>query len=273
VTVATLRTGIPARGYHLPAVGVAAAGAALLVLLGEFAGSPGRLAAVAVLQVALVAAWVPATGIPARAGAPVLGLAAAAGADLLVVLPERPELGSLLAVPGLGFLAAVLHQMLRRAPRRDVVGSLAGVVLLLCAVTALAVWVLLDPDGPDSAAATTALLVVGVTVVAGHLVDLALPRPAVADGVPSGVVGLVVSVLAGSAVALARHGSGELADVLTVLLFGLALAGVAALVGLAAGYLVAEGPRTAWAVPLVQTALPFAACAPVAFSLVLQNAL
>jgi hypothetical protein len=80
-------------------------------------------------------------------------------------------------------------------------------------------------------------------------------------------------VLAGSAVALARHGSGELADVLTVLLFGLALAGVAALVGLAAGYLVAEGPRTAWAVPLVQTALPFAACAPVAFSLVLQNAL
>ena len=75
---------------------------------------------VAVLQLALVAAWVPATGIPARAGAPALGLAAAAGADLLLVLSDRPDIGALLAVPGLGLLAAVLVYavLVRRGVRR-----------------------------------------------------------------------------------------------------------------------------------------------------------
>jgi hypothetical protein len=187
-------------------------------------------------------------------------------------VPERPEIGALLAVPGLGLLAAVLHQMLRRAPRADVVGSLAGVMLLLCAVTALAV-VLLLPRAGDAAAATTALLVVGTTLLGGSLVDLALPRPAVAAGVPRGVPGLVGAVLAGAAVAVIRHGGGDVATVLGALVAGLALGAVAALIGLAASYVVAGGPGRAWAAPLLQAILPFAAAAPVAFSLVLQNTL
>ncbi|MFW3171819.1 hypothetical protein [Geodermatophilus sp. CPCC 206100] len=273
MTAAPTQVETPARSAHLSAAGAVAVAVALLVLLPAQLGETGRLAAVAVLQVALVAAWVPATGILGRTGAPVLGLAAAAGADVLLVVPERPEVGSLLAVPGLGFLAAVLHQMLRRAPRRDVVGSLAGVLLLLCAVCALAVLLRLEPTGDGSPAATTALLVVGTTLLVGHLVDLVLPRPPVAPGLSRGVPGLVLSVLAGAAVALVRHGSGELFDVLAVLLFGLVLGAVAALVALAADHVVAEGPGSAWAVPLVQAVLPLAACAPVAFSLVLQNAL
>jgi hypothetical protein len=272
VTAAALRTRTTARDDHLPAAALAALATALLVVPAEVAGEPGRLAAVAALQVALVAAWVPATGIAGRVGAPLLGLAAAAGADVLLVVPDRPELGSLLAVPGLGFLAGVLHQMFRPAPRRDVVGSLAGVVLLVCAVSALAVLLLLARDGDGGAAATTALLVVGTTLVVGHLVDMVLPRPRVATGVPRGLPGLVLSVLAGAALALVRHGSTDLFQVLAVLTFGLGLAGVAALVGLAAQYVTAEGPRRAWAVLLLQVVLPFAACAPVAFSLVLQDA-
>lgn len=264
--------GRSARAEHLPTAAVVVAATALLVLLPAAAGDAGRLAAVAVLQVALAAAWVPATGIPARAGAPALGLAAAAGADLLLVVPERPEIGALLAVPGLGLLAAVLHQMLRRAPRHDVVGSLAGVLLLVCAVCALAV-VLLLPVAGDEAAGTTTLLVVGTTLLVGCLVDLVLPRPPVAAGVPRGVPALVLSVLAGSAVAVVRHGADDLATGLGALVAGLALAAVAALVGLAAGYVVAREPARAWAPPLLQAVLPVAAAAPVAFSLVLQNAL
>ena len=41
----------------------------------------------------------------------------------------------------------------------------------------------------------------------------------------------------------------------------------------AAGYVVAAGPARAWAGTLLQAVLPFAAAAPVAFSLVLQNTL
>jgi hypothetical protein len=272
VTAAALRTRALTRGQHVPAAALAAVATALLLVPAAVAGEPGRLAAVAVLQVALVAAWVPATGIPGRLGAPLLGLAAAAGADALLVLSERPELGSLLAVPGLGFLAAVLHQMFRRAPRRDVVGSLSGVVLLICGVSALAVLLLLGREGDEGAAATTALLVVGTTLVVGHLVDLVRPRPEIAPGLSRGVPGLVLSVLAGAAVALARHGSTDLFAVLAVLTFGLGLGGVAALVGLAAQYVTAEGPRRQWAALLIAAVLPFAACAPVAFSLVLQDA-
>ncbi|SFK36004.1 hypothetical protein SAMN04488085_101226 [Geodermatophilus ruber] len=253
------------RGAFLATAAAAAVAIALLVLLPEALGEPGRVAAVAVLQLALVAAWVPATGVLAGRGALVLGVAAAAGADVLMVLPERPEIGALLAVPGLGFLAAVLHQMLRPAPRREVVGSLAGIVLLICGVSALAVLLLLGSAGDDGAA-TTALLVVGATVVVGRLVDAGLPRPAV-------VPGLVAGVLAGVVVAVARQGSGAPAEILPGLLSGLVLAAVAALIGLAAGYIAAEGARSAWATPLLQAVLPVAACAPVIFSLLLQNAL
>ena len=42
---------------------------------------------------------------------------------------------------------------------------------------------------------------------------------------------------------------------------------------LVAGYVVAGGPRRGWAMPLVQAVLPFAACAPIAVALVLQDAL
>ncbi len=264
--------GLPARAWHLSTAVVVAVATALLVGLPAVAGEPGRLVAVAALQVALVAAWVPATGIPGRAGVPALGLAAAAGADLLVVVPERPEIGALLAVPGLGLLAAVLHQMLRRAPRSDVVGSLAGVLLLITTVTALAVLLLLPVAG-DGTAAVSPLLVVGTTLLVGSLVDLLLPRPVVAAGVPRGVPALVLGVLAGVVVAVVGSGGDDVATVLGALVAGLALGAVAALTGLAAGYVVAAGPRRAWAAALLQAVLPFAAAAPVAFSVLLQKVL
>jgi hypothetical protein len=176
-------------------------------------------------------------------------------------------------VLGVGFLAGVLQQMLRR-PRPGVVASLSGGVLLLCAVCALAVLLLEGRSALGPGAGTTGVLAVGAALVAGHLVDLGLPRPQVAEGVPRGLAGLVLSVVVAAAVAVARHGAatGGL-SVPRSLLFGAVLGLVAALGGLAASYLSVEspaetaGPARSWALPVVQAVLPLAVAAPVALAL------
>jgi hypothetical protein len=45
----------------------------------------------------------------------------------------------------------------------------------------------------------TALLAVGAALLVGHLVDLVLPRPRIAAGVPRGLLGLVLAVVAAAA--------------------------------------------------------------------------
>jgi hypothetical protein len=201
----------------------------------------------------------------------VLGVVAAAGADLAMVLPERPQLDGLLVVLGLGFLATVVHQMTRRAPRLYLVASLAGVVLLISSVSALAVLIGVGrvADGPR--ALETALLAVGAALLVGHLVDLVLPRPRIAAGVPRGLLGLVLAVLAAVLVALLRRDGGTLLAAVSAATYGAALGAVAALMALGASYVVAERGRTGWALPVVQAVLPLAAAAPVAYALTLNG--
>jgi hypothetical protein len=257
-----------ARVHHLPAAALVAVAVALLVLLPELLGDRGRLAAVLVLQLGLVLAWVLVTGIEGFAGSLTVGAAAAVAADLVLVLPERPALGGLLVVLGVGFLAAVLQQMFRK-PRHDLVASLSGTVLLLCPVGALAALLLLGRStGSDRA--LVALLAVGAALVAGHLVDLLLPRPQLAPGVPRGLLGLVLAVPAGAAVAFLGRDAADLRGATTALLFGAVLGGIAALVALVASYLVVEAADSAeppWALTVVQAVLPLAACGPVALAL------
>ena len=263
--------------HHLPAAGLAALAVALLVGLPEVLGDVGRLAAVLVLQLGLVLTWVLTTGIQGFAGSLAVGSAAAVAADLALVLPVRGSMGGLLVVFGLGFLAAVLQQMFRRA-RPDLVASLSGGVLLFCAVGALAALLLVgrSPGGPDRA--LVVLLAVGAALVGGHLVDLVLPRPRLAAGVPRGLPGLATAVAAGAAVTLAGrelvepagagrprrrrgarpdHGTdgarGELHR----------RGGRRARRGRNAG----DGVTSPWVLAVVQAVLPLSACAPVALAL------
>ena len=270
-----MQSALPARVHHLQPAGLTALAVALVVVLPELFGDRGRLAAVLVLQLGLVVAWVLVTGIQGFAGSLAVGAASAVAADLVLVLPERPALGELLVVFGVGFLAAVVQQMFRR-PREDLVASLAGSVLLLTAVAALASVLLLGrtPEGHDRA--LVALLVVGAALLTGHLVDLALPRPHLATGVPRGLLGLLLSVVAGALVAWLGRDVGGTAGTVPALVLGAALAGVTAMVALAASYVVVEatagdGPAdpalSPWALSVVQAVLPFAACAPVALAL------
>ena len=257
------------RVHHLLPAALVAGAVALLVVLPELLGPFGRLAAVLVLQLGLVLAWVLTTGIRGSTGSLALGASAAVAADLALVLPARPTLGGLLLVLGLGFLAAVVQQMTRRQ-RPDLVASLSGGVVLLCVIGALAALLLIGRAATGSTPAGAVLLAVGAALVAGHLVDWVLPRPGLAPGVPRGVPGLAVSVLTGAAAAFAGGGTG---DPLAALGTGAVLGLVAGLGALAASYVVVEAaaePTPAgppWAAAVLQAVLPLAACAPVALGL------
>ena len=271
-----LESALPARAHHLPAAGVAAGAVALLVLLPEILGDLGRLAAVIVLQLGLVLVWVLVTGIQGFAGSLTVGAAAAVAADLVLVLPARPAMGGLLAVFGVGFLAAVLQQMLRR-PRQDLVASLAGTALLLAVTGALATLLLLGRTDAGHGRALVALLAVGAALVVGHLVDLVLPRPQLAEGVPSGLLGLVLAVVAGAVVALLGRQVCGTVDPLAAVIYGAVLGGVAGLVALVGNYIVVEADAAeppagdqappVWALAFIQGVLPLAACGPVALAL------
>jgi hypothetical protein len=266
-----VQTGQSAWGHHLPAAVVVAVGAGLVAVLTMAWGRPGLVLGVAVVQVALVVGWVATAGLEGPRASLGLGVAAAAGADLAMLLPARPQLGSLLAVLGVGFLAVVVQQMLR--PRRDeLVASLSGALLLICALCGPAALLLLGRSATERAVAVTAVLSVGGALVVGHVVDAVLPRPQLTPEVPCGLVALVLAVAAGAVVAVFRHGADTLADGLSSVIFGTVLGAVAALVSLAGSYVVADTlatdrPPPRWALPLVQALLPIAACGPVALAL------
>jgi hypothetical protein len=275
---------VPARAHHLPAAGLVVVAVALLVGLPEMGGEAGRLAAVLLLQLGLVGSWVLVTGIQGFSGSVAVGAAAAGAADLLLTLPQRPSPGGLLAVLGVGFLAVVVQQMLRR-PRHDLVASLSGAVLLLCGVCGLSVLLLLDGSLSGPRPDLALVLAPGAALVTGHLVDSVVPRPAVAPDVPRGLLALLVATAVGGAVGLLGwDGAGTTALALAVL-SGAALGAVAVLVGLAAGYVVVEAVRgddlrgaseappalRRWALPVLQAVGPLAACAPVAYTLLLAR--
>jgi len=258
--------------HHLPAAGLVVLAVAALVAGAEYGGDAGRVGAVLLVQLALVAGWVLATG--AGLGTAVIGVAAAAGSVAVLQLPAHPHLGGLLAVLGPAFLVVVLDQMLRRH-RHDMVAALSIGVLLVTAVSALAVWLLVGRATSTDGLDTSALLVVGAALLVGHVVDLVLPRPALALDVPRGLLGLVLAVAAGAVVAVVRRGVGGVGGAIPAVIFGGVLGAVAALVAVAASYVVVEtepaGRSRALGLSLVQALLPIAACAPVA--LALQTAL
>jgi hypothetical protein len=259
------------RAHHLPAALTVLVAVALLGAGPELLGDSGRLIAVGVLQLALVGSWVVGTVPGGAAGTALIGVAAAVGADLAMELPTRPTLGGLLAAIGPAFLALVLNQMLRRQ-RGEVVAALSGGVLLVCAVSALSTALLVGR--PDPGTGLMALLAVGAALLAGHVVDLVLPWPRLAPGVPRGLLGLVLAVVVAAAAAFVGRGAGGLVGGLSAVTFGALLGAVAALVAVAGSYVTAEAEATgrrALALAVAQGLLPIAACAPVA--LALQTAL
>ncbi|MGY1695001.1 MULTISPECIES: hypothetical protein [unclassified Geodermatophilus] len=264
-----LDSGTATRGRHVVAAVLVAAAAVAVVWAPEVAGDDGRLGAVLLLQVVLALGWALALAPAGARGAVALAVAAAVAADLLVVGVEDPGPGVLLAVAGPALLAAVVHQMLRRPPRTDVVGSLGSVALLVASACALALLLLPDVAGDADTPATAPLLVVAAGLAAGLLVDAVLPHPALAEEASRGVPGLLAAVGAAVAVALLGSGAGTLVDALSGITTGVVLGLVAALAGTAASFLLADAGRRVPAVAgaAVEGLLPLAVCAPALLAL------
>jgi len=232
----------PDRSTHLRSAGTAALVAGVLAA-GPAAGRPGVVATVALVQALLVPAWVLGTDRPGRIGGIVLGLAAAGAADAALVLHDRTSPAALLAVLGLALPAMLVHQLTRGVVRVRVTESLAGVALGGTAVVALSTLVALARavDGPRLV--TAVALAAGAGLVAARLADATAPVPRIADGLPYGLLAVVLAAAAGAAAGLLAAG-GRL-DPAAGAGVGALVAAVVALVSVGVGFVAATPPATA----------------------------
>lgn len=226
------------------------AAALLAVLVGAAAAGPAALVVlvVAVAQVGLAVRWTGALGAPAAVETAVVGAGVAVGADLAVWLSddERP-LGLVAPALGLGLLAAIVGQVLRRDGRVRLTASLAAGVSLCVAGALGATYVVLrQADGG------VPFLVAGALAAGAAVALVTAPGPLSARLLRT-AAGLVAAAVVGLVV-----GASSDAGVLDGLLTGL-VCGAAALVVLVTAQ---RMPRPD---PLVAGVLPLLLVAPVAF--------
>jgi hypothetical protein len=264
--VAAGRAGV--RRAHLTAALVAVVVTAGLVVATGW-DRPGILVMVAVLQALLVPAWVHGTALPGRIGATVLGLGAAAAADVALLVRDRVSLMVLVGVLGLALPAMLAHQLTRGVVRVRVTESLAGIAVLLTAVVALSSLIALARavDGPRLVAAL--VVGAGAGLAVARVVDAVAPAPRLAEDVAHGVLAVVAAGLTGAAGgALLAAGARQL-DAAGGALLGAVVAVLAALVAVGVGYLAAtsQSPRrgTLVAMAYLAVVLPLGLAAPVGY--------
>jgi len=196
---------------------------ALALLLCDLV-SPLLLGAVVLaLQVVLVLGLLALVDAPAAGGVFVVGVSAAVAADL-AVLHDHGRLGALAGIVALSLVAALLHQLGRRA-RTRVTESLADtlfVVVLVCGCACL----LAVRDLGGARLAAIVLAAVGVSLLVGRLGDAFVARPAVTPAATRGWPGLVLAL--GLGVAVAALLGGDHLSARAAALLGLAVAAAAA---------------------------------------------
>jgi hypothetical protein len=260
-----------ARSSNLGAAVVAAAVTVALVLP-PLAGRAGVAAALAVLQVLLVYAWVMGTAMPGRIGALLLGTGTALACDALVYRFPDEGLGPILYAYAGTFVLAIVHQLSRGVVRVRVTESVAHVCLLSAAAAALTGYLAMQ-NAAGSTLLTVGVSATGLAIVAGLLVDTVLPVPRFDSGVDHGLLGVIASAAVGAGVGWLRVSQATLSvDPQAGALLGGALGLLAALVGIGVAYVCESAtPRRAafggLTLPYLRAVLPFALTAPVAFVL------
>jgi len=196
---------------------------ALALLLCDLV-SPLLLGAVVLaLQVVLVLGLLALVDAPAAGGVFVVGVSAAVAADL-AVLHDHGRLGALAGIVALSLVAALLHQLGRRA-RTRVTESLADtlfVVVLVCGCACL----LAVRELGGARLAAIVLAAVGVSLLVGRLGDAFVARPAVTPAATRGWPGVVLAL--GLGVAVAALLGGDHLSARAAALLGLAVAAAAA---------------------------------------------
>jgi len=256
--------------HHGPAGVLAAIATAALILAPREFGPTGLLVAVAALQIGLITAWSRATGIRGYVGSLVIGAGTAVTADSVLALQSEPDVAPLAAVLALAFIAAMMHQLTRTAPRRLATASLAGISALAVTLVAMSALLLLYRVTDGSAVYVATVAATGGAVAVGHLVDVLLPVARITPDVPRGLLGLLLSVGTAIAAAVTLSGPEGLLEGLGAAIVGAIVGLVSALLAVAASYIAAERRRFNWSLPWLQAILPMAGAAPVAYFLALQ---
>lgn len=270
MSMAMLRTDLEPVRHHAPAAGLAALASLALILAPRQFGPSGLLVTVALLQIGLIAAWSRATGTRGYVGSLVIGAGTAVTADTVLALQSQPDLGPMAAVLALAFLAGMLHQLARSAPRRLSTASLAGISTLAVSLIAASAFLLLYRVTDGSAVFVATVAAIGAAVVVGHLVDLVLPVPQITPGVPRGLLGLLLGVGTGIAASVTLSDPGNLIESLGAAIVGAIVGLVAALLAVAASYIAAERPQLNWSLPWLQALLPLSGAAPIGYFLALR---
>lgn len=256
--------------HHAPAGALAAIATAALIFAPREFGPTGLLVTVAVLQIGLIAAWSPATGIRGYVGSLVIGAGTAVIADSVIAMQNEPDLAPLAAILALAFIAALLHQLSRSAPRRLATASLAGISALAVTLIAMSALLLLYRVTDGGQVYVAIVAATGGAVVVGHLVDMLLPIARITPAVPRGLFALLLSVGVAIAATVTLSAPEDLLDAVGAAIVGAIVGLISALLAVAASYIAAERRQFNWALPFLQAILPLAATAPVAYFLALQ---
>jgi hypothetical protein len=273
----TAPVALPAAPVSVAAVVVAVLDAALIAGAAH-AGAVALLCAVAATQAAACAAWVFSTDVPGPAGAAVLGLMAAAGADVAVSLAPHARLQPLLPVVGLAVPALFLHQLQRRARRARVTASLGAVALLVAIEIAPTALLQLRAEfgGTSGAAAVGAVAAAGgAAVVVGVLLDAVLPVLRFDVDVRRGLPAVVGAAAVGAAVAYLLLRGVAAVSAAAALFAGVVLGAVIGLLAVAVAFVAdadanaAGGPAASTAAGALFALVPLNLVAPVSLLILL----
>ena len=202
--------------------------------------------AVAVLgvQVFLILGALALLDAPASGGIFLVATGTALVADVLV-LADDGRVGNLAGATGVGVVAALLHQLLRRG-RSRVTESLADTfVVMVVALAAACLLALRQVDGGEDVL-LVGFAAAGAVLLAGRIGDWLAPRPMLAIGSTRGWPGLLLGLGAGvaAAVLVANADSGDL-PLRSAALIGLVVASTVATADLAVDLGAAE-LRAGW---------------------------
>jgi hypothetical protein len=225
----------PAWKAHLGAAGLAALATPALVVAAH-AGRVSFVTAIGVLQALLVVAWMVGTGLPGRIGGLLIGTGVAGAADAVLYVRDKASLAGLLGVLALAVPAMLAHQLSRGVVRVRVTESLSGVAALSTAGAAASAYLALYQAVEGTRLVSAAVVAAGVGLVAGRLIDIALPVPRLAAEVPHGLLGVSTSIAFGATAGAAYSLGARQLEIGEGALLGAGTAAVVALVAVAVGY-------------------------------------